>query len=68
MFVEETYEDPEGQGYELLQDLHLKAATPMMSHTRQNGGHLHVFESGGLFYIWNIVEGSASGLPRSRIS
>jgi hypothetical protein len=58
MFVEETYEDPESLGYDLLQDLHLKAATPIMCHTRQTGGILHIFESGGEYYLWNTVEGS----------
>lgn len=55
-----TYQDPESEGYELLQNLGLKTATvkPVMAHTRRNGGTLHIFESGGNFYLWNIVEGT----------
>lgn len=59
MFAQETFEDPEGEGYELLQSLGLRTVTPVMAHTRQNGGTLYLFESGGNFYIWNIIEGTA---------
>lgn len=58
MFIEETYQDPESEGYELLQSLSLKTATPIMAHTRQSGGSLHMFESNGNFYLWNIIEGT----------
>ena len=29
-----------------------------MAHSRRNGGALHIFESGGNFYLWNIIEGT----------
>lgn len=60
MLVEDTYENADSEGYELLQELELKTATPIMSHTRQNGATFHVFESGGNYSLWNIIEGSAS--------
>jgi hypothetical protein len=58
MFAQETFEDPEGEGYELLQSLGLRTVTPVMAHTRQNGGTLYLFKSRGNFYIWNIIEGT----------
>ena len=58
MLVEETYKDPENLGNDLLQDLHFKTVPPIVSHTRQKGGTLHMFESGGIFYVWNVVEGT----------
>ncbi|KAI4214534.1 MAG: hypothetical protein LQ351_002951 [Letrouitia transgressa] len=58
MFPRETYQDPVSGGYGLLQSLGLKTVTPVMAHTRQNGGTLHIFASSGNFYLWNIVEGT----------
>lgn len=58
MFSRETYQDPESEGYELLQSLGLTTVTPIMAHTRQNGGTFHIFKSSENFYLWNIVEGT----------
>lgn len=58
VFAQETYQDPESEGYELLQSLGLKTVTPVMAHTRRNGGTFHIFRSDGNFYLWNIVEGT----------
>lgn len=60
MLVEDRYKNTDSEGYELLQELELKTATPIMSHTRQNGATLHIFESSGNYYLWNVIEGSAS--------
>lgn len=60
MLVEDRYKNADSEGYELLQELELKTATPIMSHTRQNGATLHIFESSGNYYLWNVIEGSAS--------
>lgn len=60
MLVEDRYQNADSEGYELLLELELETATPIMSHTRQNGATLHIFESSGNYYLWNIVEGSAS--------
>jgi hypothetical protein len=35
----------------------LKPAKPIMGCTRDSGDYLHMFESGGKYYIWNPVEG-----------
>ena len=56
----ETYDDPESEGYGLLQILDLRTVTPVMSHGSRNGSHLHIFESGGSFYLWNLFEGYCS--------
>ena len=58
MFIWETYQDFESEGYELLRSLGLRTATRIVAHTRQNGGTLHMFESNGNFYLWNIIEGT----------
>lgn len=58
MFIWETYQDPEGEGYEQLRSLGLRTATPIMAHARRNGGALQMFGSNGNFYLWNIIEGS----------
>jgi hypothetical protein len=58
MLVEDRYQNPDSEGYELLLELELETATPIMSHTRQNGAALHIFESGGNYYLWNFIEGS----------
>ncbi|KAF7513453.1 hypothetical protein GJ744_008747 [Endocarpon pusillum] len=60
MLVEERYKNADSEGYELLQELELKTATPIMSHTRQNGATLHIFESSRKYYLWNVIEESAS--------
>ena len=54
----ETYQDPESEGQQLVQSYGLWTVTPVMAHTCQNGGTLHIFESHGNFYLWNIVEGT----------
>lgn len=60
MLIEDRYQDTNSEGSELLLELELETATPIMSHTRQNGATFHIFESNGSYYLWNIVEGSVS--------
>lgn len=58
MMVEENYRNADSEGHEVLLELELQTATPIMSHSRQNGGIMHIFESGGNYYLWNLIEGT----------
>lgn len=52
--------DPESEGRDLVETLELKIATPIMSETRARGASLQIFESGGIYYIWNVISGTVS--------
>jgi hypothetical protein len=57
--IRELYKNPKSHGHAILKDLGLITVTPVMSHTPQNGGSLHMFKSSETYYIWNIIDGSA---------
>lgn len=56
MRVDTWYLDADSEGSDLLMDLELKTGTPIMSDPRN---YMHIFESGGNYYIWNAVAWTA---------
>lgn len=60
MLVKGVWDHPDSDGRDLLSALELETATPIMSQTRATGAALQIFESGGDYYIWNVIEGTAS--------
>ena len=58
MFINETYQDPESDGYELLQSLNATTVTPIMARHPRIGGTFQLFMVRKNFYLWNIIEGT----------
>ena len=44
-------------GQRIVRKHGLKRAQPIMRSTRESGECLHMFQSGGKYYIWNPIEG-----------
>jgi hypothetical protein len=44
-------------GQRIVRKHGLKRAQPIMRSTRESGECLHMFQSGGEYYIWNPIEG-----------
>ena len=47
----------DSRGQRIVRKHGLKPAQPIMCCTRDSGDCLHMFQSGGKYYIWNPIEG-----------